>query len=95
MDLRYCLPRRDLRDYVRAYYYFSADAPAAQPLCAELGNIRITLSGNGRNLLPGGASDFHRTALIGPTSAAYRIEVDADTRVFGIGVMPQARPRSD
>jgi len=90
MDLQYFPPRRDLQGYVRAYYQFSTSAGVAQPLCAELGNIRIILSGGGRIFLPGAEGRPISTAfLLGPTMGAYRIVMEAKTRVFGIGIRPR------
>ncbi|MEM9616498.1 MAG: helix-turn-helix domain-containing protein [Pseudomonadota bacterium] len=90
MELKYYLPRPDLQDYVRAYYYFSTDIPAEQPLCAELGNIRILLNGAGRMHLPGGRVEAISSAfLLGPTMGAYKIEMQAKTRVFGVGIRPR------
>lgn len=90
MELRYYLPRSDLRDYVRCYYFFSTDRPAAQPLSAELGNIRAVISGGGRVRPPGGEAAALSTAhLIGPTTRAYTFEAEAGTRVFGIGILPR------
>ncbi len=92
MTLEYYLPREDLRDYVRAYYYFSSDYPAIQPLCAEMGNIRIGLSGAGFLHTPDG--EKRRIAadsayLLGPTMGAYCMEAEAGSRLFGIGIRPK------
>lgn len=90
MDLQYYPPRADLREYVRAYYVFSTREAAVQPLCAELGNIRILLSGGGRLHMPDGAVSQISTAfLIGPTMGAYRMEANSGSRVFGIGIRPK------
>ena len=90
MALKYYLPRLDLRDYVRAYYYFSTDAPSIQPLCAEMGNIRVILSGSGTLHTPGGGVERVPSAfLLGPTMGAYYMEAEAGTRVFGIGIRPR------
>ena len=89
MKLRYYLPRADLRDLVRAYYVFETEAEARQPLCAELGNIRFTLNGAGRLVFRDGAvAPFSPATIIGPTSAAYALDAQAKTRVFGAGVLP-------
>lgn len=90
MDLHYFLPRADLRPFVRAYYYFSTETASVQPLCAELGNIRVMLNGGGVLTTPNG--DRHNIAsafLIGPTMGAYCMEAQAGTRVFGVGIRPQ------
>lgn len=90
MNLRYHLPRSDLRDFIRSYYLFSTDGPAVQPLPAELGNIRLVLAGGGRLSPPGGAEmAVPHSFLMGPTTGAYRIEMEAGTRVFGVGVLPR------
>lgn len=90
MELTYCLPRADLRDYVRAYYYFATDLAVAQPMCAELGNIRINLEGGGATTMPNGVvSENFPTTLLGPTNGAYLIEARPCTRVFGIGILPR------
>lgn len=90
MDLRYYLPRADLRDYVRAYYYFATDDASVQPLCAELGNIRVVLNGAGELVMPGGETTPITSAfLIGPTMGAYTMTARAGTRVFGVGVRPR------
>ena len=90
MELNYCLPRADLRDYVRAYYYFATDLAVVQPMSAELGNIRISLEGGGRTILPNGAiCDNFPTSLVGPTNGAYIIQARPGTRVFGIGILPR------
>lgn len=91
MELQYYLPRADLRDYVRAYYYFATDVAAVQPLCAELGNIRILLNGSGDLYMPGADEPTRITStfLIGPTMGAYTMHADAGTRVFGIGIRPR------
>ena len=89
MDLQYFLPRADLRPFVRAYYYFSTDSASVQPLCAELGNIRVLLNGGGVLNTPN--NDRHvisKAFLIGPTMGAYSMEAEAGTRVFGIGIRP-------
>lgn len=90
MRLEYHMPRPDLRDYVRIYYYFSTDIAADQPFCAELGNIRILLSGGGRIHLPGGRVDTITAGFVlGPTMGAYRVEMAPGTCIFGIGVRPR------
>ena len=90
MELEYFLPRADIRQYVRAYYYFSTPAEAVQLLCAELGNIRIVLEGSGELELPGAPPrPITSTFLIGPTMSAYTMRARAGTRVFGIGVRPR------
>lgn len=91
MDLRYHLPRADLCEFVRAYYLFETGAaPAVQPLCAEMGNIRVILNGGGVLHTPDGRS--HRSAsafLVGPTMGASLMQADANTRVFGVGIRPK------
>ena len=90
MELEYYLPRTDLRNYVRAYYYFSTDRPSIQPMCAELANIRVLLNGGGRTINPfGEESEISAAFLLGPTNGAYVMAVDAGTRVFGIGIRPR------
>ncbi len=90
MALEYYMPRADLRDHVRAYYYFSTDNPAIQPLCAEMGNIRVILSGGGILHTPDGGKRHTTSAfLIGPTMSAYCMEAQAGTRVFGVGIRPK------
>ena len=90
MKLHYHLPRPDLRDYVRAYYYFETDQPTAQPMSAELGNIRCLLAGGGQLVMPdGGVERFAPTVLIGPTMGAYRLEAEAGTRAFGVSILPR------
>ncbi|GJL91622.1 MAG: hypothetical protein DHS20C04_12810 [Hyphococcus sp.] len=90
MALEYFLPREDLRDHVRAYYYFSVEEPTIQPLCAEMGNIRVVLNGGGRLHTPdGGKQNITSAFLIGPTMGAYCMEAHAGTQVFGIGIRPQ------
>lgn len=90
MELDYFLPRADLRDFVRAYYYFSADNLSVQPMCAELGNIRVLLNGSGRVRFSNGRKiEVPNAFLIGPTNGAYVMEVEAGTRVFGIGIRPR------
>jgi len=90
MELQYYLPRADLRDYVRAYYYFSTDITAEQPMCAELGNIRVILDGSGHIQLPDGSqTPISGAFLLGPTMGAYKMYAHAGTKVFGIGVRPR------
>jgi AraC-like DNA-binding protein len=90
MALEYYMPRLDIREYVRAYYYFSTDAPSIQPLCAEMGNIRVVLGGGGTLHTPDGRAQRVTSAfLIGPTMGAYYMEAEAGTRVFGIGIRPR------
>ena len=90
MDLRYILPRPDLRPFVRAYYYFAVQEQAVQPLCAELGNIRVVLDGAGSLTMPDGKQRQIKSAfLIGPTMGAYTMDAIAGTRVFGVGVRPR------
>jgi len=91
MELEYYLPRQDLQGYVRAYYYFATDVAAVQPLCAELGNIRILLNGSGELYMPGAQASTRITStfLIGPTMGAYRMHAHAGTRVFGVGIRPR------
>jgi AraC-like DNA-binding protein len=90
MQLRYFLPRADLRPYVRAYYLFETDRRTVQPLAAELGNIRCLLSGSGRFFLADGSTaPFAPAVLIGPTMSAYALEAEAGTRAFGIGILPR------
>ena len=90
MALEYILPRADLREHVRAYYYYSVDEPAFQPLCAEMGNIRVVLSGGGSLHTPDGRKqDITSAFLIGPTMGAYCMEAVAGTCVFGIGIRPR------
>lgn len=90
MALEYHMPRADLRDHVRAYYYFSADHRTIQPLCAEMGNIRVVLSGGGVLHTPDGRQSHIASAfLLGPTMGAYYMEAEAGTRVFGVGIRPK------
>lgn len=90
MQLSYYLPRADLRGHVRAYYLYEADGPAAQTMCAEMGNLRIIIAGGGAYLMPGGARiEAPVAALVGPTMAAYRFEARPGTRIFGVGVLPR------
>ena len=90
MALEYYMPREDLRDHVRAYYYFSVEEDAIQPLCAEMGNIRVVLNGGGVLHTPqGGRQEISSAFLLGPTMGAYCIEARAGTRVFGIGIRPK------
>ena len=90
MDLRYHLPRTDLSGYIRCYYYFATETPAAQPMCAELGNVRVVIAGGGAVRPPGGEAMAVSTAhLIGPTTGAYLVEAQAGTRVFGAGILPR------
>lgn len=90
MALEYHMPRADLRDHVRAYYYFTAENRSVQPLCAEMGNIRVILEGGGSLHTPDGAVQRVTSAfLIGPTMGAYCMEAEAGTRVFGIGIRPK------
>ena len=90
MLLNYFRPRIDLVDYVRTYYYYATPIKTVQPLCAELGNIRILLNGGGRVSTPTGeVIEISSAFLLGPTMGAYSIECDPGTRVFGIGVRPR------
>lgn len=90
MELRYHLPRADLRDLVRTYYLFETSAATLQPMNAELGNIRCLLSGGGRFIMPDGSSaPFAPAVLIGPTMGAYALDADAGTRAFGITILPR------
>ncbi|MEO1136942.1 MAG: hypothetical protein AAFW68_10110, partial [Pseudomonadota bacterium] len=84
MTLKYDMPRTDLRDHVRAYYYFSTETASIQPLCAEMGNIRILLSGRGFLHTPDGIKrPIDSAFLLGPTMGAYCMEAEPGTRVFG------------
>ncbi len=90
MELKYYLPRPELRDYVRAYYYYATPIAAVQPLCAELGNVRVLLDGAGEFEMPGGdVVKITSTILIGPTMGAYKMKASAGTSVFGIGIRPR------
>lgn len=90
MNIRYQAPCPALRGLIRTFYYFATEEPAAHPLCAELGNIRILLAGGGSTRLPGEAPvALLDAALIGPTSGAYLVDAEAGTRVFGVGVLPR------
>lgn len=90
MQLIYHLPRPDLRDYVRAYYYFETDARIVQPLPAELGNIRCLIEGSGCfRLADGSTAPFAAETLIGPTLRAYAIEAEPGARAFGVGILPR------
>lgn len=90
MALEYHMPRADLRDHVRAYYYFSTEDRSIQPLCAEMGNIRVVLNGGGFLHTPDGQNQHITSAfLLGPTMGAYCMEAEAGTRVFGIGIRPK------
>lgn len=90
MEIHYQTPCPALRGYVRTYYYFATDRPAVQPLCAELGNIRILLAGGGRVRLAGeGPVSLPAAALLGPTTGAYVVEAEPGTRVFGVGILPR------
>ena len=90
MALEYHMPRADLRDHVRAYYYFATDKRAVQPIYAEMGNLRVILSGGGIMHTPdGGRQEISSAYLLGPTMGAYCMEAEAGTRVFGIGIRPK------
>lgn len=89
MKLRYACPRQDLRPFIRAYYLFETPAGGDQPLCAELGNIRIFLKGSGRIALAGGLRlDAPRFNVLGPTMSAYRADCAPGSVIFGVGVRP-------
>ncbi len=90
MELNYFIPRADLREYVRAYYHYATDVKSVQPMCAELGNIRVLLNGSGRVHFPDGdETDFSTAFLLGPTTGAYKMTANAGTRVFGVGIRPR------
>ena len=90
MLLKYHIPRADLLDHVRAYYYFSTDVASLQPLCAELGNIRVILEGGGFIHMPNGEKQtIPKAFLLGPTMGAYCMEATAGSRVFGVGIRPK------
>ena len=90
MELRYFLPRADLRPFVRVYYYFASEAPSVQPMCAELGNIRVLLDGEGFMTMPGGHQAVVSSAfLVGPTNGAYVMSSKSPTRAFGVGIRPR------
>lgn len=90
MVLEYHMPRADLRDHVRAYYYFATENHAVQPIYAEMGNIRVVLSGGGVLHTPDGGKQHIASAfLLGPTLGAYLMEAEAGTRIFGVGVRPK------
>ena len=90
MELNYYLPRTDLLDHVRSYYYFSTDRASIQPMCAEFGNIRVLLGGAGKiHFATGEVTDISTAFLLGPTNGAYVLDVEAGTQVFGIGIRPR------
>ncbi|WP_411818208.1 DUF6597 domain-containing transcriptional factor [Hyphococcus sp. DH-69] len=90
MELRYYMPRSDLRDYVRAYYFYSVDIASSETLCAELGNIRVILRGGGMLQMPGGQLEPSMSAfLLGPTLGSYNLMIEPKTAVFGVGIRPE------
>ncbi|MEZ5892228.1 MAG: AraC family transcriptional regulator [Parvularculaceae bacterium] len=90
MELRYHLPRADLLEFVRAYYVYETSESALQPLCAEMGNIRVVLNGGGILHTPDGRQHYNSSAfLIGPTLGACFMEAEPNTKVFGIGIRPK------
>ena len=90
MELVFHLPRIDLRDYIRCYYFFTADQALVQPLCAEIGNIRVLVSGSARLRFADGLMTRCPSAfVIGPTTSAYVAEIDSGARVFGAGILPR------
>jgi len=59
-------------------------------MCAESGNIRVLLGGAGRIRFPNGdESEISTAFILGPTNGAYVLEVEAGTRVFGVGLRPR------
>ncbi len=89
MDLRYYPVRPDLRELFGVYYSFESAGHVHQPICAELGNIRIVLDGAGGIHWPDGRSaHFTEATVVGPTMSAYAVTATPGTRVFGIGILP-------
>ncbi|MBI1391469.1 MAG: helix-turn-helix domain-containing protein [Alphaproteobacteria bacterium] len=90
MKLAYLKPAPTLAEFFGDYYIFDAPCGGFQPLCAELGNIRIVLNGGGRILWRDGhATPFSPMTVVGPTMSAYGIDADRDARAVGVGLTPR------
>ncbi|MEO0397911.1 MAG: AraC family transcriptional regulator [Pseudomonadota bacterium] len=89
MKLTYHEAAEHLRDFISVYYMFETTAPIVQPICAELGNVRFVLRGGGSLIWPDNrVRTVPPASIVGPTMSAYTIKAEANTRVFGVGVLP-------
>lgn len=91
--LKYFAPRADLRDFISVYYLYEPTAVAAEPMAAELANIRFVLEGGGDiEWADGRRGPFSAASLLGPSLMPYRTCNHGPTRVLGAGVKPAAFP---
>lgn len=90
MRLDYRLPSAPLADWITVHASVGAVAvPGAQVLPAMLPNLHVWLGGQGRYVFADGtAQAAPRIGLLGPTSAAYRIELDAGAIMLATGLLP-------
>ncbi|WP_323013994.1 helix-turn-helix domain-containing protein [Devosia sp.] len=90
MRLDYRLPSAPLGDWITVHACVGAVAtPGAQVLPAMLPNLHVWLGGEGRYIFADGTEEAApRIGLLGPTSAAYRIELDAGAMLVATGFLP-------
>lgn len=90
IGLRYLSPAPELRALIPAYYLFHADVSRfADLMRADMGQLRFMLRGGGLYRFGDGQAELSPSiALIGPSFAATRIEIDGPVLVFGVVLSP-------
>jgi AraC-like DNA-binding protein len=90
MRLKYYKPSEDLRSLLTVLAIADGvDAPVEERFPAMLPNLHIRLGGSSTYRMVGDrAIDAPRVALVGPTTAAYRMTLGAGLRVIATGFLP-------
>ncbi len=90
MRLDYQLPSTPLRPFVTVHAFVGeVDAPATEVLPAMLPNLHLRLAGHSRyGFGHAPARPAPRVALVGPTSEAYRIELEPGLEMLCLGLLP-------
>ncbi|WP_028917009.1 helix-turn-helix transcriptional regulator [Pseudoxanthomonas sp. J35] len=90
MRLDYQLPSAPLRSLVTVHAFVAeVQAPATEVLLAMLPNLHVRLAGHSRyGFGDAPARPAPRVALVGPTSEAYRIELEPGLEMLCLGLLP-------
>ena len=91
MDLTYHSPAPELADLIGSYYELTTRADVVGTMRAEGPNFRCLLRGSARAVVDGRITTGTAPGLyiLGPTTAAYHIEMTAGTVIFGAGLTPE------
>lgn len=87
-NLQYALPGESLREFVSVYYLFDSPDPfIADGERAAIAQLRLGTSGRVTMYFPDGSTtQISGAALMGPTTAAVKFEIEGPFHMFGLGI---------